>query len=414
MIRAPRRVDGPLACHAAGLRPALLAAGLTPSATAVQYGVFRQLSGWLGQDQRAAIELTDDVAAEFVAARRAAGYRQVATLRGLAPSLSYLRELGAIPPTSIAPAPIRAGSRRAARTQVEGDGVVLPAFERYLTEQRRLAPLTVGTSVGIVRRFLTTLPAGEAAVTRLTVEDVHRFVLSEADRLSTGTTRVSLSALRSFLRYLFVTGTLPRDLSPTVPRIAGSRLATFPRALPPATVATLLASCDRRSPIGTRDFAILTLQARLGLRAHEVAAMRLEDLHWRAGEITVHGKGGRTERLPLPADVGDALVDYLRRGRPAAADVRTVFLRGRPPTEPISRNAVVFVCRRASRRAGIAVVGTHRLRHTAATEMLQAGASLREVGQVLRHRRDTTTAIYAKVDRTTLDPLARTWAEQPR
>lgn len=401
MIQGPRRVEGPLACHAAALRPALLLAGLNPPTVAVQYGVFRQLSGWLGQDQLAAADLTDAVAAEFVAARRAAGYDRVVSLRGLAPLLSYLRGLGAIPAGS--PTPAAPGAE------------VLSVFERYLTEQRRLAPLTVVTTVGIVRRFLTALPACDAAaLTGLTVQQVHGFVLSEADRLSTGATRASLGALRSFLRYLFATGMLSRDLSVTVPRIAGSRLATLPRALPPGTVAALLASCDRRTPIGTRDFAIMTLQVRLALRANEVASLRLEDLHWRAGELTVHGKGARTERLPLPADVGDALADYLRRGRPRAPEVRTVFLRGRPPAEPISRNAVVLVCRSASRRAGIAVVGTHRLRHTAATQMLQAGASLREVGQVLRHRRDSTTAIYAKVDRAALNPLARSWAETPR
>lgn len=165
--------------------------------------------------------------------------------------------------------------------------------------------------------------------------------------------------------------------------------------------------------MGRRDFAILTLQARLGLRANEVAALRLDDIDWRAGELTISGKGGRRERLPLPADVGAALVDYLRHGR-AGSTSRAVFLRVMAPPGPMSRNAVVMVSRTASRRAGVPIVGGHRLRHTAATEMLRAGASLREVGQVLRHGSDTTTAIYAKVDQAALALVVRGWPEPTR
>lgn len=165
--------------------------------------------------------------------------------------------------------------------------------------------------------------------------------------------------------------------------------------------------------MGLRDFAILTVMSRLGLRANEIAQMRLDDIDWRAGELLVHSKGGATDRLPLPDDVGQALVAYLRRGRPATA-TRVMFLRARPPLGPLSRNGVVFVPRSASARAGIAVIGAHRLRHTAATRMLQAGASLREVGQVLRHDRDQTTSLYLHLDREGLTSVVRCWPEAAR
>ena len=171
----------------------------------------------------------------------------------------------------------------------------------------------------------------------------------------------------------------------------------------------LLTSCDRTTPTGCRDFAILTLLVRLGLRAGEVAALRLEDIDWRRGEITVRGKGNRVDRLPLPDDVGQAIVEYLRHGRPRQAQVRTVFVWTHAPYRGLASNAVTTVVANAGRRAGIGLIGAHRLRHTAATAMLHAGGSLTEIGQVLRHRRVLTTAIYAKVDREALRQVARPW-----
>ncbi len=401
MSRRPKMVViGPLAPYADGLRPALAAAGYGTGALAKHYGVLRQLSGWLAAEELDAAQLTEEVAERFVLARRTAGYSWLTTVAGLGPLLTFLRDVGPVPP---APPP-----------EAGRFADVLDAYQRYLQQQRRLAPLTVTTTVGIVRRFLAARAAtGSDDLARITVGQVHAFVLAEASRLSTGATRASVSALRSFLRYLFATGVLPRDLASTVPGVAGSRLASLPRGLDAGTVSVLLGSCDRRSAVGRRDFAILTLQVRLGLRAHEVAAMLLDDIDWRAGELTVRGKGGRLERLPLPADVGEALVDYLRHGR-IGSPARTVFLRAMAPPGPITRNAVVMVSRTASRRAGVPVIGTHRLRHTAATEMLRAGATLREVGQVLRHNSDATTAIYAKVDYAALNTVTRVWAETGR
>jgi site-specific recombinase XerD len=174
-------------------------------------------------------------------------------------------------------------------------------------------------------------------------------------------------------------------------------------------VSRLLASCDRGTPGGRRDYAILTVLARLGLRAGEVAGLELDDLDWRGGEIIVRGKGNRAERLPLPADVGEAVAGYLRAGRPATAAGRTVFVRVKAPRRALTKGGVTQVVAAAGRRAGLGPLSAHRLRHTVATELLRAGAPLAEIGQLLRHRSALTTAIYAKVDRDALRTIARAW-----
>lgn len=175
----------------------------------------------------------------------------------------------------------------------------------------------------------------------------------------------------------------------------------------------LLAGCDRRTRIGRRDYAILLMLVRLGLRSGEVAGLTLEDIDWRAGELVVRGKGNRTERLPLPVDVGEAIEGYLRQGRPSTAQGRVVFVRYRAPHRQLTTAGVGSIVGAVGRRAGLGHVFAHQLRHTAATAMVRAGASLTEVGQVLRHRRPMTTAIYAKVDRHALRTLARSWPGRP-
>lgn len=217
-----------------------------------------------------------------------------------------------------------------------------------------------------------------------------------------------VAALRSFLRFLYLDGRIEMPLAQAVPAVAGWKGASLPRWVAPDKVARLLGGCDRRTVVGRRDHAVLLCLSRLGLRVGEVAAMRLDDIDWHAGEIMVRGKGGTQERLPLPSDVGESIAGYLRRGRPPT-QIRTVFLSARAPIAGMSTSAIRAVVYRGCTRAGIRRVSAHQLRHSAATAMLQAGATLPEVGQVLRHRRLDTTAMYAKVNHVALRELALPW-----
>ena len=243
----------------------------------------------------------------------------------------------------------------------------------------------------------------------LAPRDVTDFVLVECRNRPRGTAKLMVTALRSLLSFLHIEGELAQPLATAVPSVASWRVAGLPRSLEPSQVRKLLASCDRRRATGRRDFAILMLLVRLGLRAGEVAGMELNDIDWRCGEVVVRGKGDRHERLPLPSDVGEAIVGYLRRGRPPTAQGRTLFIRRQAPHQRLTSTAVTNIVSEAGKRAGLGSLHAHRLRHTAATQMLRAGAPLEEIGQVLRHRSLLSTAIYAKVDRKSLQTLARPW-----
>jgi integrase len=249
-----------------------------------------------------------------------------------------------------------------------------------------------------------------ADVTLLSAADVTAAIRRQCRSRSVGWVKNFATALRSLLRFLFVDGFVPLDLSGSVLSVAGWRHSGLPKALPRENLALLLASCSGQRHAARRDLAILTLMARLGLRAGEVAALDLEDIDWRAGELVVRGKGGRRDRLPLPHDVGEAIADYLRGERPDTAS-RRVFITAIAPRIAISAKTISGVVRCACRRCGIAPVGPHRLRHLTASEMLRGGASLAEIGQALRHQHQQTTAIYAKVDLTALAQLAMPWPE---
>ena len=261
-----------------------------------------------------------------------------------------------------------------------------------------------------IRQFLAWLAeSGCPALEALGPAELSDFVVAEAARLHPRTMHTTVPALRAFVRFLFATGVTPRDLSGAVPSVPSARDDGLPKGVSAGVVAAMLGSCDRGRRTGRRDYTILILMSRLGLRAIEVSRMQLEDIDWRAGELDVRGKGGRADRLPLPCDVGESIVEYLRFGRQSTED-RSVFL-GARGSSAMSRNAVVLVARTACERAGIPRVGGHRLRHTAATQMLGHGASLREVGQILRHSDDTVTAIYAKVDQASLALVVRPWPQ---
>ena len=222
---------------------------------------------------------------------------------------------------------------------------------------------------------------------------------------------MTVTGLRSLLRFLHLRGLIVGPLADAVPSTASWRLSGLPRALEPEQLQALLGGCDRGNPGGRRDYAVLVMLSRLGLRAGEVAALQLEDIDWRAGDVRISGKGRRDERLPLPEDVGAAIVAYLQDGRPLTALDRSLITRVRAPHYGMTTGGITQIVLAAAARAGLGQIHSHRLRHTAATQMLRAGASLEEVGQVLRHRQVLTTAIYAKVDRDALRELARAWPE---
>jgi integrase/recombinase XerD len=390
-------VPGRLGPVVSGFAAELSRQGYKPQPVGKQLGLLAALSGWLAAEGVAASELSSEVAERFCAARRAAGHTDRATVRALDPLLRYLRGLGAAPPAS-GPAP--AGP-------VEE---LLSNFRRYLEHERGLVPEAARGYVDKVRPFVARFDGpGGLDLGRVDVAEVRGFVVEECPRMGRRAAQLTVVALRSLLRFLHLEGVLERSLAGAVPSVAGWRLSGLPKRLEPGEIAALLDSCDRSTVVGLRDLAILTVLARLGLRAGEVAALSLEDIDWRAGELIVRGKGSRSERLPLPHDVGAAIVGYLRDARPATAQDRAVFVRVRAPHHRLSSGAVTYVVEAAALRAGLGVVHAHRLRHTAASEMLRCGATLPEVGQVLRHRHAATTAIYAKVDRRALRQIARPW-----
>jgi site-specific recombinase XerD len=289
---------------------------------------------------------------------------------------------------------------------------LLDRYHHYLTVERGLGGPTARGYIDSVRHFLLgriSRDGHSLDLEGLTAADVRAFIVARCPAQSPSPAKLTATALRSFLRFLHVTGTLDRCLVEAVPSASGRRLVGLPKGLEPHDVRELVASCDRRKQSGRRDFAILTILLRLGLRAGEVARLELDDIDWRVATLVIRGKGNRADTLPLPADVGEAVAGYLRRGRPSTAEGRSVFVRVMAPHRRLTQGGVTQIVAAAARRAGLGQIHAHRLRHTAATQMLRAGATLPEVGQVLRHRRALTTAIYAKVDRDALRTIARPW-----
>jgi integrase len=289
-------------------------------------------------------------------------------------------------------------------------GKLLEEFASYLVSERGLAEQTVVGYRCVAASFLSTCPCegNGDSLAGLTPVEVNTFLLAECARRSIGSVNNVVVALRALLRFLYVHGHIAAPLADAVPWVATWRDGGRSRALTASQVVALLASCDRRGAAGRRDFAILTVLARLGLRAGEVASLTLDDFDWRAGEVVVAGKGNRRDRLPLPTDVGEAVAGYCRRGRPRNS-CREVFLHMRAPYTAMSPSAVSHVVLRASWRAGIVPVRAHQLRYSTASAMRRAGAPLFEIGQVLRHNHAVTTAVYAKDDLEALAGIARPW-----
>jgi site-specific recombinase XerD len=352
------------------------------------------LSRWLEGVRLELDALTTARAAEFLSAHRADGHRFPKSAEGLGPLLGYLRGVGVVPQASTA-----------VRTPVEE---LLARFGVYLAGERGLA---AGTIIGYQHAGALLFAALDAVgrdLEGLTSAVVQEFLLAECADRSVFASKNLVKGLRSLLRFLHVEGITAVSLAGGVPTVSGWSGTSVPRGIDARSVQRLLASCDRRTVKGGRDFAVLTLLCRLGVRAGEVTALTLTDIDWRAGEVVVHGKGNRLERLPLPVDVGEALAAYVRRGRPRS-DVPQLFLRVLAPQRGLTIGGINEIVHSACDRAGLPSVGTHRLRHTVASELLRSGAGLAEIGQLLRHRSIATTSVYAKVHTDALRQLARPW-----
>ncbi len=391
-------VTGPLAPYADGFRASLNAQGFSPWSQIFYLQLLADVSRWLGAQGLDASGLTDANAAAFSQDRRSRELARFHGTQGLARLLSFLRDAGAAPPTAAA---------------MPGDeaGILTAEFTVYLADERGLRPPTVAGYARSARRFLGSLPEGgdEGILAGLTADAIRSFVVAESSRRGVRSLNSDVTAVRSLLRFLHLQGLIPDPMDEAVPWAAAWQHPPMTRKIRPDDVAAILASCDRDTRAGRRDYAILMLLARLGLRAGEATAARVGDIDWRSGTILVHGKGGHDERMPLPADTGAAIADYCRHARPEAAASGMLFLHARAPYGPVSRSTVSYAVVRACRRAGLEPASAHQLRHAAATAMRRAGAPLSEIGQLLRHRHEGTTSKYGTIDPDELGPVTHPW-----
>jgi site-specific recombinase XerD len=327
------------------------------------------------------------------------GYVRRGDLAVLLSLIDYLRQTGAIspPPSVSTPSTWQC---------------ILKSFERYLKEERGLARTTVLTYTRIAQLFVSQTNKDPITVPiDLSSRQIREFVRNAADSSSPRYAQLITSALRSLLRFLYIDEKISHDLSLCVPTVAEWKLSTLPKFLEPDQVEDILATCGLSSEIRKRDRAILLLLARLGLRACEIKNLELEDIHWEIGQLTIRGKGGVHNRMPLPHDVGEALAHYLMEGRPHCA-TRRVFIRAKAPRKGFTSSAAICdTVRRALYRAELNPPrkGAHLLRHSLAVRMLHGGSTMSEIAEVLRHCSHTTTEIYTKVDFKMLGTVVRPW-----
>lgn len=377
----------------------LTAAGYPSHGLAHRRSTLVAFAQWTRDERLADAGLSEAHLASFVR-RRSRGWdtqkKERATLRRF---FAHLRRRGLLPqpPTPTSPADDLADR-----------------YITYLRTDQGLAENSILVYAPCVRAFLAhrVATAGRLALDTLDAEAICTFLVERVAHRSSESARLLSIALRSLLRFLFLRGEIARDLSAVVPRVRTYQQSGVPVVLSPDEVERVLGTTDRSTPRGRRDYAVLLLLARLGLRASEIVSLELSDLRWRAAEIVVRGKGPRLDHVPLLADVGDAVAQYLREDRGSSAS-RRVFLRLIPPRVGLaSPCAIDHVVRFALARAGIAPrprCVAHLFRHSLATRMIRHGASMAEIAEVLRHHSHATTAIYAKVSFEALRTVARPW-----
>lgn len=397
LLRAP---EGPLSIYIASFSKWASEQGYALCSLRRRVRIAAGFSRWLAEKAIHLRSVSTEHCARYLRYRARRLRIRAGDATALGQLLDFLRQRGVIPAEKI-PLPRLSSVERCAQ-----------GFERYLREERILATATIVNYVPFIRDFLKDrFGNGPVRLSRLCAGDVVRFVQRRAPRLHLKRAKLLTTALRSFLQYARYRGAVQLDLAAAVPPVACWSMSSIPRAIAPDQVRRLLAQIDRHTMVGRRDYAILLLLARLGLRSSEVAFLELEDIDWQAGSLSVRGKAGRRIQLPLPAEVGEAIVAYLRQGRPPSTS-RCVFLRVRAPNRGfLGPCAVGSIVRHALQRAGVdaPTTGAHQFRQGLATEMLRRGASLSEIGELLGHRSPETTKIYTKVDLEALRTLALPW-----
>lgn len=394
------RCAGPLDPYIEGFGALLDARGYARATETQKLQLVADFSRWLDHRRLEIGDVDDRRGTEFVRDRRRRGRAHRGDGLTLRTLCEYLRQIDVIPAPTAA-----VDSTELSRVE--------QAFGVYLAHERGLAPATLINYLPLVRRFLSRrFATGAIRLHEIRPTDVTRFISRHAHAFSPGRVKLMLTALRSFFRFLRLQGTTATDLAAAVPSVADWRLARVPQWIPAAQVKRVLHHCDQQTLVGQRDYTILLLLARLGLRAGEVVGLTLDDIDWEAGELVIRGsKGGRQDRMPLPCDVGRALATYVRHGRPSCGS-RRVFICAKAPRRGFTSSvAVCTIVRRALVRAELhpPSTGAHLFRHSLATEMLRRGASLAEIGEILRHRHPDTTAIYAKVNFKALRAVAPPW-----
>jgi integrase/recombinase XerD len=383
--------------HLEGFVTVTRARGYAETTVGAKRATAVQLGRWLAQQGLGVDALNEELTAAFAADHRQAGHVP-ASPRTLRQLLDYLRDIGVSPP-AVPPVP-------------SPSELLVDSYRAHLVDERGLAPVTLGNYLRTARRFVAAR-GGPDGLGGLGARDVSAFVIGAAADYSTRTVNETVGELRSFLRFLHRSGVIASPLAQAALRRPGWSGGGLPKGVAPGVVEALVSSCARDTLAGTRDYAILVLLSRLGLRACEVARLETGDVDWRRGELSVRGKANSVEVLPLPVDVGTALGEYLVRRGPHTS-CRRLLLHVVAFAPPELRTTDVHAAvRRACGRAGIPLVATHRLRHTTATAMLAAGVPLGVIGQVLRQRAPATTALYAKVDTAALSTVAKAWPGTP-
>jgi site-specific recombinase XerD len=390
--------QGPLDKHLDAYAAAVAEQGYALNSIRSQIVVIADFSQWLQQKRIAVPSLDSNVLDRFLKRRG----RQGGTRRGDGRALNRL--LAMLRPPGVEP--------ERERTVESPRQRVINGFQHYLLQERRLSPATPHNYLPVIDQFLSErFPRKVLNLSAIRAVDVTDFVRHHAHQLSPGRAALMVTALRSFFRYLLHRGDVATDLAACVPTVPKWKFAVLPKFLSADSVQRVLDGCDRQTSIGRRNYAILLLLARLGLRAGEVVGLNLEDIDWKEGLIAIRGKGGKSVLMPLPVDVGEAIATYLRRDR-ARCSVRRVFIRHRAPLIGFQNSlAICSLVMRALKEAGVesAHTGAHVFRHSLATNLLREGCSLDEIGELLRHRSPDTTAIYAKVDLVALRTLALPW-----